>query len=292
MACDLHIHSTASDGGFTPAEVVRYAHKIGLTCISLTDHDTLFGISEAEREAEKLGMDFIPGIEMTAVIDDNDQHILAYYMDPQNEGMIRLIEESYQFVEKRLSRMVKKLNNLGFELSMEDVKREAGDGSMGRPHVAGAMVRKGYIDSPQEAFDRYIGSFGGAYVSASGHHPSVVYKVIREAGGVPVLAHPGLHGRADMMKDQDIVMHRDWGVLAIEIYHPRHDDYMVSYYKKMASKYKLGITGGSDCHGSYFPNILMDRKFVPDWVAKKFKAYYINLVKKGVIPPGKYFSCS
>ncbi len=274
MACDLHVHSNASDGGFTPAEVIRHAHGIGLTCISLTDHDTFDGIEEAWMTARELGMPFIPGIEMTAVFHEQEIHILGYFLDYRDPGILEALEKSHACADKRLDQITKNLTAQGLPVTMDEVRSEAGSGSKGRPHVARVMVRKGYVQTHQEAFDRYLGNYGSAYVPPKGFSPEEIYKLIRDAGGIPSIAHPGLLGRADMMKDDDIALHKEYGAMAIEIFHPRHDDFLVSYYMNLARKMDMGISGGSDCHGSYYPVILMERKAVPDWVSEKFIEFY------------------
>jgi len=273
MACDLHIHSTASDGGFTPSQVVEHAAKIGLTCISLTDHDTLHGIAEAQEKAEEIGIPFIPGIEMTTVMEKNEIHILGYFMH-NNSNLTEVMKNSKEMTISRLGKIVDLLEELGLPLCLEEVLEIAGEGSLGRPHLAQAMVRHGYVKNTQEAFERYIGSYGPAYVPPEGILPEKAYRLISEAGGISAIAHPGQPGRADMMKDNEIQTHKELGAMAIEVFHPRHDDYMVNYYMKLAGKLGMGIVGGSDCHGTYFPKILMDRKIVPDWVAEKFYAFY------------------
>lgn len=277
MACDLHIHSKSSDGGFTPTQVVDYAFKIGLTCISLTDHDTIEGIEEARNRANSLGLSFIPGIEMNTVVEDQEIHILGYFIDYQSQRFKDTLQASRKLTFKRLDEIIRTLTDQGYFLTMQEVEEIAGSGSMGRPHVAQVMVRHGYVENTREAFDRFIGSDGAAYVPLKGIHTRDAYRFILEAGGIPAIAHPGLGGRADMMRNHDIEMHKEWGARAIEVFHPRHDDYMINYYLKLAQKMGMGIVGGSDCHGSYYPKILMDKKLVPDWVGEKIRVFYQSL---------------
>ncbi|HOE63465.1 MAG TPA: PHP domain-containing protein [Candidatus Sumerlaeota bacterium] len=273
MACDLHLHSTASDGGFTPSQVVEYASQIGLTCISLTDHDTFYGIPEAQKKADELGMPFIPGIEMTSVYEDVEIHILGYFLDCEEPSIKEALIRGKETTSRRLTAIAEKLTALGYPLTMDEVRSYAGQGSMGRPHLARAMLERGYVESIHEAFERFIGSDGVAYVPPLGNTPEEVYKLIRQAGGISAIAHPGLVGRADMMQENEILTHREWGAMAIEAFHPRHDDYVSSFYCNLAQKYRMGIVGGSDCHGSYYPKIMMNRKAVPDWVAEKFRIF-------------------
>lgn len=283
MAIDLHLHSNASDGGFTPAQVVEHAHSIGLKCIALTDHDTIDGIPEAQRRAEELGLPFIPGIEMTALDNGVEVHILGYFIDLNCTQLQEAIKEIHSRIERRVRLIIEKLCNLGIEVSFEEVREAAGKGTMGRPHIARVMFKKGYISSHQEAFDKYIGEGKPAFVEVEdAMSPEEAYHLISKCGGIPAIAHPGYLGRAKMMTDDDIFNHRIWGARAIEIFHSKHDNYMINYYLNLAKKYDLGITGGSDCHGNFYPTILMDRKAVPDWVAEKFIAFCEKI--KGELP--------
>jgi predicted metal-dependent phosphoesterase TrpH len=272
VAVDLHLHSSASDGGFTPSQVVEHAVRIGLRCIALTDHDTVSGIAEAEQRAKELSILFIPGVELTVTHEGQEIHILGYFIDPSSPGLLACIEEVRGRVFERMSRIVKRISRLGYPLEMEEVVNIAGSGSMGRPHIARAMVEKGYVQSNQEAFDRFIGSSGPAYVEVTAMAPQEGYKIILEAGGIPAIAHPGYLGRADMMLEPELFAHREWGAMAIEVYHTRHDRYMRTYYTKMARKLEMAITGGSDCHGTFYQHVLMGRCNVPDWVADELFA--------------------
>jgi len=280
MACDLHLHSTASDGGFTPIQVVDHAHEVGLTTISLTDHDTVAGIRDARTRAQELGLPFIPGIEMTSVDNNNEIHILGYFLNTEDEKLRETLKKSRRLTLKRLAMIASLLTELGYPLTIDEVREMRSGVSLGRPHVAQAMVRRGYVKNTQEAFERFIGSYGPAYASPIGLGPEEAYKLILEAGGIPAIAHPGQGGRADMMQDNDIATHKEWGALAIEVFHPRHDRFMVTYYMKLAQKFGMGVVGGSDCHGTYYPIILMDRKTVPDWVAEKFFEFYEHYCRK------------
>lgn len=274
MAVDLHIHSTASDGGFSPRQVVEHAQAIGLKCIALTDHDAVSGIEEAQKRAAELELPFIPGIEMTALDRGEEVHLLGYFINPRCEQLLQTIKEVHQRIELRVKRILGKLRKLGIEVSLEEVKKVAGGGTLGRPHIARVMVSKGYTRTHQEAFDKYIGEGQAAYVEIDdAMSPEEAYRLISECGGVSSIAHPGYLGRAKMLEDDDIFNHRIWGAQAIEVFHPKHDNSMINFYINLAKKYDMAITGGSDCHGNFYPVILMDRKSVPDWVGEKFLAF-------------------
>ncbi len=279
MAIDLHLHSTASDGGFTPEHVVEHAHSIGLKCIALTDHDTVAGIKPAWSRARELNIPFIPGIEMTTLDRGNEVHILGYFFDIECKKLQETIAEIYERIERRIRLIIKKLNELGFDISFEEVREVAQTGTMGRPHIARVMAKKGQIRSHQEAFDKYIGTQKPAFVEIEdAMTPEEAYHLISGCGGVPAVAHPGYLGRAHMMEDNDIFNHRVWGARAIEVFHTKHDNFMIDYYLNLAKKYDLAVVGGSDCHGDFYSSILMDRKAVPDWVAEKFVAFCSKLL--------------
>lgn len=283
MAVDLHLHSSASDGGFTPRQVVEHAHSIGLRCIALTDHDTVAGLNEAEIRAKELNLPFIPGIEMTALDRGQEVHILGYFIDRNCDLLLKNIQEVRQRIERRLSQIISKLARLNINVTLEEVKEIAKGGTLGRPHIARVMVNKGYVRTNQEAFEKYIGEGQPAYVEIEdAMSPEEAYHLITECGGIPAIAHPGFLGRAKMLEDDDIFNHRLWGAQAIEVFHSKHDNSMINFYLNLAKKYNMGITGGSDCHGNYYPVILMDRKSVPDWVGEKFIAFCRKI--KGDLP--------
>lgn len=273
MAIDLHTHSSASDGGFTPLKVVEYAKKIGLNCLSLTDHDTVQGLEEAQQRAAQIGMSFIPGIEFTTIWNDKELHTLGYFIDFKNPEVLSILSDAQKKIMERINLMIKKLNNIGYNITMEEVLKMANGASLGRPHIARTMVAKGYASSNQEVFDLYIGTRAPAYVQSNGMTTEESYNLIHKAGGITSLAHPGFLGRSEMMTEDDILIHKEIGLDAVEAFHSKHDNYMINYYLKIAKKFNMQITGGSDCHGSYYAKILMDRKFVPDWVAEKLFLY-------------------
>lgn len=281
MAVDLHIHSTASDGTFTPSQVVDYAQKLGLKCIALTDHDSVAGVDEAQKRAKELGLPFITGIELTVLDRGNEVHILGYFIDINCLELLEAIKETHKRIYRRIQQIVAKLNQLGFNLTVEEVEQVANGATLGRPHIARLMVKKGYITNYQEAFRRYIGEGCPAYVGIEDAlKPKDAYDLIYTANGLPAIAHPGYQGRANMMIDDDIFNHKIWGAQAIEVYHSRHDSFMVDFYMRLARRYSMAITGGSDCHGNFFPQILMERCFVPDWVAEKLIAFREKLSQK------------
>ena len=187
---DLHLHTTYSDGSFSPSEVVEQAHHAGVTALAITDHDNTDGIPEAIAASSMYGIEVVPGVEISSHYQERETHILGYFFnidDATFQHHLSLLRESRQV---RLPQMVAKLQNLGLSLSYEEVKTLAGSGSIGRPHLAQVLVEKGYVNSHQEAFDRYLAERASAYVKRELPQTRTVISWIREAGGVPVLAHP------------------------------------------------------------------------------------------------------
>ena len=242
---DLHLHTIHSDGVHAPEEVVAFARQARLTAIAITDHDTLDGLPAAAAAAEAAGIDFIPGVELSASDHHADVHILGYYMDPTTPG---LAEELRVLREGRLSRAERILDllaQLGAPLLLDRVVTIAGVAPVGRPHIGAALIEAGHVGTMDEAFDRYIGYHAPAYVPKRTLDPMGAIDLIRRAGGVPVLAHPGSLRRDDLIPG--LVAH---GLAGIEVWHPKHDAQRVRSYMAAAETYGLLVTGGSDFHGA------------------------------------------
>jgi predicted metal-dependent phosphoesterase TrpH len=241
---DLHMHSHHSDGAFAPAEVVKKAHAAGISIVSITDHDTVNGIEEARQAAEQLNIEVIPGIELSAFIDDREIHILGYFINPAHE---RLLESLVGYREQRLrraERIVSKLNKMNIPLSMDSVLEQAGEGAVGRVHIANAMVNDGHADTYSQAFSRYLGDGRPAYERKTEVTPEQTIKLIAEAGGISVVAHPG-----KMLEEQDLARLIEAGLDGIEVVHPSHSYDTVQFYRKVVNEYFLVESGGSDFHG-------------------------------------------
>jgi predicted metal-dependent phosphoesterase TrpH len=242
---DLHLHSSRSDGILTPEEMVSQAAKRGLAAIALTDHDTIEGIPEALRAGKKYGVQVVPGIEMNTSADNGDLHILGYYIYHTDEGFFNALKGIKEARMHRIRAIVEKLQHLGFEITLEQVLEKAGKAdAMGRPHVARALLEKGYVATVKEAFERYIGHGGPAYVERYKLLPGEAIKLIKKGGGVPVLAHPGILG-----SESYINVCIQEGIQGIEAVHSRHSKDQEYYFKEVARKHNLIVTGGSDCHG-------------------------------------------
>lgn len=245
LLADLHMHSTASDGRLTPSELMERAAAAGLKAVALTDHDTTAGIDEARETAEKLGMAFLPGIEISTG-KGGDIHVLGYGIDPQNEELNAFCAQMKQDRIERIPKMMQKLADIGMPLDPERVMALA-KGSVGRPHVARAMVETGYVNDPQEAFARYLGSGMPAYVPRTEVATEEAVRLILKAGGVPVLAHPGDYPD-EAKRILEVNEKQGWGLKGIEVYYPHHLENAFEPWLTIACEKALLVTSGSDFH--------------------------------------------
>ncbi len=243
---DLHLHTLASDGRLTSTELIQMVVKNGLKTISVTDHDSTEGLAEAYEAAKEFpDLRIIPGIEMSADIPGDEVHVLGYFLDYRDE------EFQAQLTEFRMGRvgrarvMVEKLDALGKAVEWERVMHFAGDGTVGRPHIALAMVEAGYFKEPKEAFEEYLGNDGLAYYDRPKLAPAAGVEMIKKVGGVPVLAHP------TFMNDMEagIANLKKVGLMGMEVYYAQYDDDTVRHLARLAKEYDLIPCGGSDYHG-------------------------------------------
>lgn len=245
---DLHMHTTASDGLCTPTEVVQMAHKLELAAIAITDHDTVAGIEEAQFMAEKLHLEVVPGVEISTREQGKEIHVLGYFIDVQDKSFTAFLSRQRNVRQQRNEMVIEKLRSLGIAITMDEVLRKKKSKTrqinVGRPHIAEVLIDKGVVRSMDEAFEKYLGEGGMAYSTPPRITPAEAIKHIREAGGVPVLAHPGLYG-----DDQLVEKIIQEGLVGIEVYHPDHTQRMERIYQQLAKKHNLIITGGSDFHG-------------------------------------------
>lgn len=242
---DLHLHTRFSDGTETPQRVVELAHEAGLCAIAITDHDNTDAFDQASSAASRHGIELITGIEMSAAAGSTEVHILGYLFDRNNEALKKHLANQQQRRVSRVYEMAAQLAKVGVVIDAQEVLTLAGEGTVGRPHVARVLVSRGYVSSMPEAFDRYIGDGKPGFVSGSTVSPSEIIRLIRQAGGVPVLAHP-IYLKNDALIDQ---FARE-GLAGIEAYHSSHTPEQVRRYEQVASRLKLLKTGGSDYHGN------------------------------------------
>jgi 3',5'-nucleoside bisphosphate phosphatase len=244
---DLHLHTTASDGWLTPTALVDRAADAGIRILAVTDHDTTAGIGEATAEAVRRGLEIVPGIEITAVNYGSDVHMLGYFFDVTDHGLIRFLTAQRETRIVRVIEIAKRLTSLGMPVDVQPLLDEAArhnSKSIGRPQLARAMIEAGYVADTREAFDKWLGRGGPAFVERPGAPPEEVIAIVHRAGGVVSLAHPG---RTKI--DADIPRLREHGLDAIEAYHSDHDDRTSRFYLQTAQRLELSITGGSDFHG-------------------------------------------
>ena len=249
---DLHCHSTASDGTLPPAQVVRLAVDQGLSALALTDHDTIGGVAEAAAEAKALGLDFVPGIEISAEFPHpGTMHLLGYGVDPQTATLRDLTKTLLAGRDSRNPKIIDQLQKLGVAITMEEVQQEAGGKVVGRPHIAAILARKGYVSSIKQAFDKYLAPGGLAYFDKERLTPPRAVAMILDSGGLPVLAHPiQRRYQNDAQLERIVKDLLDLGLAGIEVIHSDHDAALVEKYAALADRFGLLKTGGSDFHGS------------------------------------------
>lgn len=264
--CDFHVHSTASDGRLSPSRLAEEAAAAGLDGFALADHDTLAGVPEAVSRSRELGILCVPAVELSVDLHSGGSaHLLGYFPGIEPEELLAPEAElagALSFIiqgrEARNPAIVQKFRELGFDISMEEVEAEAGGSVVGRPHIAAVMVKRGFASSSSEVFDRYLGSGRPAYVERSRLGDFRAIEIIRQTGGLPVLAHPAYiptEGYAGL--DALIGSLADAGLSGLEAYYPEHSREMTSFLKLTAERRGLFLTGGSDFHGIKHP--------IPGW---------------------------
>jgi predicted metal-dependent phosphoesterase TrpH len=247
---DLHLHTTASDGKLPPRELVRLLVRNGVRYAAITDHDTTAGIDGALEEAKQHpGLTLVPGIEFAADVTGGEVHMLGLFIDYQDAGLQRELVQLREGREGRAQGMVRRLAELGFPLAWEDVLRHAGDAAIGRPHIALAMIEKGYVGSTQEAFDRYLGRNGPAYVEREKLTPQDAVRQVLRYRGLPILAHP------TFVKDLDTLLPSlcRAGLAGMEVFYKRYQPDVVGWLLALAQRHNLIPSGGTDYHGIHGP---------------------------------------
>ena len=252
---DLHTHSTFSDGTFTPSQLVKYAEEKGLKAFALTDHDTTEGIKEAK--SIETNVEVISGVEISTRYDKKEIHIVGLYV---NENDADLNKQLKYYRKKRVTRnfeILEKLNSLGVDITIDDVKESCTGDVISRAHIAKALVSKGFVGSYTEAFDRYLGDNKCAYVPRETLNYEESMELITKAGGVPVLAHPLLYKMSDTNLENMMVKLRQKGLKAVEVYYSTHSNSDTQHVMAMANRVGLIYSGGSDFHGATKPKIDM-----------------------------------
>jgi hypothetical protein len=268
---DMHMHSTASDGTFTPTQLVEEACRRGLKAMALTDHDTIDGLEEAIEVGKELGVEVVSGIEFSTEYQGKEIHILGYFLEINNQILIDKLEELRLDREERTKLMLKKLEKYKINISMEELMAEVEGKLISRTHIANAMMKKGYVYSRKEAFDVYLKSNGAAYVPKGKIDPYEAVRIINSSGGVASLAHPKLIGVDKGAFEELLKKLTKEGLRAIEVYYPGFTEVEERYYIQKADEHGLLYTGGSDFHGLNRPGIFVGTKGVNAYEFQKLK---------------------
>lgn len=272
MSADLHVHSAHSDGTNTPEEIVKLAKNAGLKTIAITDHDTINGVSCAQEAGKFNGLEVIPGIEFTTEAYGAEIHMLGYFIDIKNITLLQTLDKIQKGRVDRIYKIAEKLRALGLNIDADKIFEIAKNESPGRPHVAKALIAAKEVSTFKEAFDKYIDFNGPAYVSHYKLAPNEAIKLITDAKGIPVLAHPAASDRDEVIPD--LIKE---GLLGLEVFYPSHRWQQTKKYKDLAKVYGLLITGGTDFHGE---NSGREIKFgdltITDNLVEKLKNEYIR----------------
>ena len=263
---DLHTHTTFSDGSYTPEQLMVYAVKKGLAAIAVTDHDSIDSYEQSCKWAKLYNIEFVPGVEIETAYENIDLHILGYYIDPLNVELLKLLENSQKMRHNRNIKITEILNKEGIAVSLEEVRALAGHEIVSKIHFAKLMMNKGYCDSIWTAMKEYLGRGAKAYVKRPFLPPEKTFDIIKNAGGVPVLAHP-ISYRIDYTREEAMIKELKTGGLAgIEAIYPTNSPEDTERYIGLAKKYSLLVTGGSDFHGSFKPGLDLGTGYGELWV--------------------------
>lgn len=251
---DLHCHTTASDGRLAPAALVHLAAEVGLRTIGIADHDTTAGLDEAMATGTACGVEVVPAVELSCDVPEGELHMLGYYPDYHDPSFQAELQRLREGRVGRAEAMVRRLAELGYPVSFQRIQELAGDGAIGRPHVAQALIESGHVATKAEAFDRLIGRQGPAYVERAKLLPTDACRLIRRVGGLPVFAHPFIvrpNGQPfePLPVEESLPELVAAGLAGLEAYYPRYTQALTSRVLKLARQYQLLVTGGSDFHG-------------------------------------------
>lgn len=258
---DLHVHTTASDGSLAPAEVVAKAKEIGLKAIAITDHDTTAGLQEGLATGKELDLEVVPGCELSVTTElfQGEVHILGFFLPENPARLDQALEEIIDHRHRRNEIIVDKLAGLGLDISYDEVTAVAGEGSVGRPHIARVLQDKGYVNSIQQAFDRYIGPRGKAYAPKKVLTAEQAIGLLKAEGALAVLAHPYMLGQNMNTLEAFLKELMRFGLDGIEAYYSEHSPQQTRTFALAAERLGLAVSGGSDFHGAPKPNIKLGR---------------------------------
>ncbi len=278
MAVDLHSHSTASDGSEKPAALVDQALEVGLNALALTDHDTLDGIADAKAAASASGLDLIPGTELSLEYDQGGMHLIVLWLSPGPGPLQDRLEELRLGRDLRNELMAERLTELGMPVTVDEILEEGGSGSIGRPHIAAVMMRKGYVETIEEAFDLWLTSGKPAYIGRPRLTPEEAIRLARDSGAVPIVAHPHTLGinRAHEMADL-LTRLIAAGLVGLEAFCGGYRRHEREGYADLARRFGLVPSGGSDYHGTYKPGLSLGTGYgdlvVPDSIVDELRRH-------------------
>ena len=252
---DLHVHTTASDGTESPAQIVALAKDTGLAAIAITDHDSVAGISEAQETGAALGVEVIAGIEISTDYQGREVHVVGLFIDPASPALRPVLDWAVNERVSRNEKIVAALAADGFDVSMQALLSVSPGSVLGRPHIAEMLMKKGYVASVQEAFDRYLGEGRPYYRDRELMAMERAISIAIAAGGIPVLAHPLQYGYDDTGREALISAAKAAGCLALEAYYAEHSPSEQALMLQSAARHGLAVSGGSDYHGSRKPHI-------------------------------------
>lgn len=255
---DLHLHSNCSDGLLSPSRLIAKAHEVGLAAVSLVDHDAFSGVEEAVKAGRKHGVEVIPGVELSSQTRGRDIHILGYYFDMRNRRLMDYLQLFRDERRRRAERIVQKLDEMGVHIEIADVEAKARGCSVGRPHIAEVLMDRGFVETFQEAFHRFIGYGAEAYVDKYKISPQEAVGLISDAGGLSFLAHPG-----PMISNEIITDLIKAGLDGIEVVHPNLNAKRTQTLQDLVRDNGLLMSGGSDCHGGRDGKFLIGKYNVP-----------------------------
>lgn len=290
---DLHTHTTASDGTLTPTQLVARAARLGLKILAITDHDSTEGIAEGRRAGQMHGVEVIPGVEINTDVPGAEIHVLGYFLDPAHAELTAELARIREGRIGRARKMAEVLTAMGAPVRFERILEIAGDGSVGRPHVAQALLEAGHVKGFGEAFEKYIGRNSPAYVERMKFSPAEACALIRRAGGVPSFAHPVFFGRYGVIKsafdlDQMLPPMIEAGLVGIEVYYPGYDAVTIERLLGVARRYGLLPTGGTDFHGVRTNESDLGGIYVPTKVVRRLREAWARLqVERPVLSGAK-----
>ena len=275
---DLHLHTTHSDGTLSPTKLVDLCARSGLKVIAVSDHDSTEGVAEAQAAAIPHGIEIIPAIELSTDVPDNEIHMLGYFIDIEDSGFQDLLKEFRAGREDRGRKMVERLGGLGMEITWEEVERIADGAAVGRPHIAQAMIERGYVSEWQEAFEKYIGRTGPAYVERTRLEPEEAIQVLLDNGALPVMAHPLYYEREDTQRLRRVVAGlKEAGMVGLEVHYGEFSESEITMLANIASDLDLIPCGGSDYHASGKPG-----EIIPGEAGPPMSAVESLKAKKGM----------